>query len=342
MTAQGTNSGMTTYYTIGSANYFAGTVGLLNSLRLLGHRDELAVLDDGFTERQRTALSPHVQLVPSPGAEVTNSTLYKPFPFLLRPTGTVVIVDSDVILNRSLDPILERAAAGEVVAYPDPEHDRWFAEWQEVFDLPMPPRRQPYVCAHFIAFSVEHWPELLGRWWSASQRVYSHATIAEGVTSAGNPTAQADQDALNAILMTHVPREALALLPAEERPHSPVLRRVTVTDSRTLACEYGGHRVTMLHADGGPKPWQPGAWVRVRLDAYSRLLRRLLHSSDVTLPWPPGEPLVPWLAPGRRGMAPLRALDLVNRVPRRRRRQIAEQMLPRPLRGPVLRLVRRS
>lgn len=330
------------FFTIGNAAYFPGIVGLLNSLRLLGHGQQLFILDHGFTEAQRQALLPHCTLLRAPDSYVTNSALFKPFAHLVDPDGVVVTIDSDVLLTRSLEEIVAQAAEGCIVAYPDPEDDRVFAEWEEVFELPAAPRQQAYVCSHFVAFSTRHWPDLLGQWWEACQRIYTHPTIAEVGTQYPGATTQADQDALNALLMTRVPSEALLLLPPEERPHSPFLPRVEIVDAQTLACRFEGHATTMLHADGNPKPWRRQAWVRVRDDAYVRLLKRLLHGDDVAMRWPASESLPPWLRRGVVGDVPLRLLGRVNSIPRRKRRELVEKLVPQWLLGRALERLRPS
>ncbi len=45
-----------TFYTVTDAEFFPGTVALLNSLRLMGHREPLVVLDDGSATEQRERL----------------------------------------------------------------------------------------------------------------------------------------------------------------------------------------------------------------------------------------------------------------------------------------------
>ena len=47
-----------TFYTVTDAEFFPGTVALLNSLRLVGHREPLVVLDNGLTPEQRDAARP--------------------------------------------------------------------------------------------------------------------------------------------------------------------------------------------------------------------------------------------------------------------------------------------
>lgn len=90
------------------------------------------------------------------GKLATNSTLFKPFPYLLNPTGTVIIIDSDMIVTRSLEEIINLTKQGKICAFPDPEDERWFSQWQQLFDLPNVPRNQIYVNASFVALSTIH------------------------------------------------------------------------------------------------------------------------------------------------------------------------------------------
>ncbi len=54
------------FYCVADSGYFLGAVGMLNSLRLLGHREEVFILDCGLTADQRALLDPHATLVPGP------------------------------------------------------------------------------------------------------------------------------------------------------------------------------------------------------------------------------------------------------------------------------------
>ena len=168
-----------------------------------------------------------------------------------------------------------------ICAFVDPEADRRFPEWEILFGL----------AHHRVSRNTFRRVSLPGR------RSIGHSSSAAGVNSqsecrlqatlahgAANNEAlsQGDQDALNAVLMTEVPREALHLLADEERP---VWRntRVRVLEESTLTCEFDGHRTKLLHADGSRKPWQSRVWWRIRHDAYVRLLRRLLFANDVAV-----------------------------------------------------------
>jgi hypothetical protein len=289
-------------YTIADRGFFPGVVALLNSLRLTGCQHPLYVLDCGFTEEQRHLLSGHCHLVQAPGLGAINPTQYKPFARLLRPSGVVVIIDSDIIVTRPLEPVLRLAQEGHICAFPDPESHRWFPEWQQILDLRAPLRREPYVNAGFVAWSTTHWPDFLERWWQCCRLTFEHRTIREGAPNSG-PLAQADQDALNALLMSEIPTGALTLLPKEEEVFRWDLREVSVVDPHTLACRYAGYSVMLLHSNGGTKLWNGRAWRRVtRRNAYLRLLRRLLTGSDVALRLPLRR-LPVWLRPQRAARA---------------------------------------
>ena len=187
-----------TFYTISDDRYFLGVVGLTNSLRLTGHHNNLVVLDCGLTQSQLELLRPHCSMIEMSRELATNPTLFKPFHYLLKPKGIVVIIDSDMIVTRSLEPILNLDKNGKICAFPDPENNRWFREWHQLFSLSSEPRHQTYVNAGFLAFSTRYWPNLPERWWQSCERILIHPTVAEGVID--GPSAQADQDALNALL----------------------------------------------------------------------------------------------------------------------------------------------
>ncbi|NJP22329.1 MAG: hypothetical protein HC763_28650 [Hydrococcus sp. CRU_1_1] len=299
-----------TFYTISDARYFPGVVALLNSLRLTGHQHRLVILDCGLTPNQRESLQTHCTLFEMPKVLASNPTLFKPFPNLLNPTGTVVIIDSDMIVTRSLQNIIDLAQQGKICAFPDPECDRYFEEWQTLFDLPNKPRRQTYVNAGLLAFSTEYWPDLLPKWWQACHKILSHPTIAEGV--ADNPSAQADQDALNALLMSEIPPDAIALQPKDGEVFRRRFQQVRVTNRQTLAATYRGQDTTILHCCDSPKPWHDRAWRKIRADdAYIYLMRRLLSERDVTVKVKAKQVPI-WLRGGILGQLAFHGLDRLN------------------------------
>jgi hypothetical protein len=145
-----------TFYTIADARFFPGLVALLNSLRLTGNDGELVVLDRGLSPAQRQALEGHVRLVEIPDPPDGSPALLKAYPHMLGETGTIVLVDSDMVVGRDLGDIAELAAAGKICAFPDPvpHRGRWFAEWHEALELRAPLRQGTYLNAGFLALSA--------------------------------------------------------------------------------------------------------------------------------------------------------------------------------------------
>jgi len=334
-----------TFYTIADGHYFPGLVALLNSLRLTGHEQDLVVLDEGLTAEQRDRLDALVTLVELPQERLGNSALSKPYPHLLAPSGVVTLIDSDIIVTRPLGTALGDAAAGKIVAYRDHEttETRWFAEWEQDFELSGPPRRQTYVNAGFVSFSQEHWPDLLTRWRQACEQIpvdrfsVLPRWVPRVTAIEREPFWAGDQDALNAILMAEVAPEALAVQPIHEEPDW--LNEVEIVDRQTLACLYRGKPTALLHFSLAPKPWQPAGWKRVRRNAYVELLPRLLFANDVLLRLDPEE-VVPWLRPGRSATVRRSGLAALNRgrADTERAWRRAVHTLPPSARRPLLAL----
>ena len=300
-----------TFFAVTNAGYFPAAAAMLNSLRLTGHPHDVVFGDCGLRPDQRLRLEPHSQIVEIPASEARDPTLLKSFPHAMSVEGVLVFIDSDMIVTDDLEPVLALAAEGKICAFADPELDRRFPEWEELFGLGGPLREQQFISAGFLAWSHSHWPNLLGRWREVCERIPAGATLAHGATNV-NPFAQGDQDALNAVLMSEVPSDAVALLPDAERP---VWRttEVRVLDERTLECRLDGQVPKLVHADGSRKPWQSRMWWRVRKDAYVRLFRRLLFADDVEVKVAPSEvPL--WLRPTTLGRTCLQVLTTMNAI----------------------------
>jgi hypothetical protein len=138
-----------------------------------------------------------------------------------------------------------------------------------------------------------------------------------------SPTGQGDQDALNAILMSVIPADALCPLPRDEQVtpgQYPYLRSV---NEGALTCRYQGQEPLILHASLLPKPWEargvcmPG-WLRGRpnQDVYLRFLRRLLTAPDVAYKVP--APLLKiWLRSGLASDLEVYGRAVVNALARR-------------------------
>ena len=307
-----------TFYTVADHRFFVGVVALLNSLRIAGNDGELVVLDCGLRRDQRARLEPHATLVAAPPEIARNPYLVKPYPHLLRPSGVVVLIDSDVIVTGSLAEIVQHAEAGRIAIYPEVEgsivRERWIAEWSDVFGLQSPLRRERYRAAGFVAFSASRWPNLLPRWWDLTQVIPSEATMQCGAAF-DSPYWGADMDALNALLMSEIDAGAVLELPFLDAPREWWLRQVRVRDAESLACTLDGTAPAMLHYLGRPKPWHAASWMRVRGSAFEQLLPRVLVRPDVPLRLSPDEvPL--WLRPTLSGRSTLRGLALVNSAAR--------------------------
>lgn len=297
-----------TFYTVSDASYFPGTIALLNSLRLTHNDGDLVVLDRGLTATQRKRLEAHATVVELPIQTPASPHVYKAFPHLLSMNGIVVVIDSDMIVTGSLDAATSSAAEGRICVFPDAPwgRNRWFAEWHEALDLRAPLRRQEYVNTGFVAVSAARWSWLLARWWEVCERIPPEQVL----SSADQPFWTADQDAFNALLASEVPQEAIEILPEHAAAYPEEQVRLEV-DTRTLRSTLDGEPVTILHHVLVPKVWQPRGWLRLRRDAYVRLLPRLLFADDVPLRLDWDE--VPfWLRPTQRARSAARILDLAH------------------------------
>jgi hypothetical protein len=297
-----------TYYTVSDHRFFLGSIALLNSLALTGNGGELVVLDAGLTPEQRELLSTRATVVDLPEQIARHPHLMRPYAYLVGASGTVVVIDSDIIVTASLDPILDRAREGKIAMCPAWTEDarrRWFAEWEPTLQLRAPLRRDDWVHNGFVAFSTQHWPHLLARWWEVCELIPSadmHGSL--------SPFQAPDADALNALLMSEVPRDGLTLLAQGDEVFGG---DVTVEDFKTLRCTSGGRSTKLLHLVDNPKPWERSGWLRLAATDYVRLMRRLLFASDVPLRLDRDQaPL--WLRPGLEGELTLRALGGANRA----------------------------
>src|SRR6266511_52133 len=135
------------FYCVADESYFLGAVGLINSLRLAGHDEPIFLLACGLETARRELLEPHVTLVDPP--RDAPPWLLKTVAPRLHPAETMVLVDTDMIVTRSLAPLVELAAGGRAVAFEN-NIDRFVPEWGALLDLG-PVRRQPYVSSALVA-----------------------------------------------------------------------------------------------------------------------------------------------------------------------------------------------
>jgi hypothetical protein len=297
-----------TFYTVSDAPFFAGTVALVNSLRITRNGGDVVILDHGLAADQRKRLERHATVVTIDGRHAAGAYVYKAFPHLLGARGLAVLIDSDMIVTRALDELLRAAADGRICVFADaiPHRERWFAEWHDVLELRAPLRRQMYFNSGFVALSIGHWPDFLARWWDLCARIPPEEVFAD----VAQPFWAADQDALSALLASEIPFDAVEVLPEYAQAYPDEQLRAKV-DVRTLRCTLDGRPVAILHHSLGPKVWAPRGWIRLRLDAYVRLLPRLLFADDVPIRLRFDE--VPfWLRPNVQGRVAARTLDAAH------------------------------
>jgi hypothetical protein len=293
-----------TYFTSSDSRFFPGTVALINSLRLTGHEGEIVVIDLGLTKEQRQRLS-RVATLESPVRARDGSSKALPAP--ARSRDPIVVIDSDMIVVASLNGMLDQAKRGKISLFPDP-YERWFSEWSTGFALQAPLRHgQRYANGGLVAFSVECWPQLLERWAQANSRL----PRTRAPWSHDDPFAAVDQDALNALLMSEFPADAVSLEPIWEEAHADEMVRVRVVNASNLTCTDG---VKILHHSLRPKVWEATGWQRDFRQAYIRLLPRVLYGHDVPLQLEPYE-LPLWLRPSVLGRSAAHGLAAVRRVP---------------------------
>jgi hypothetical protein len=284
--------------------YFLGAVALVNSLRLTGHTGEIAFLDVGLDEGQRAFLEQEATVHDGPIASGWLSVFAKPMLGLLNPDRVVVLIDNDLVITGSLEPLVRAAQKGEIAVFEEPDPTRWFVEWEQLFSLQQPLRRGSYANGGCVALSTGRWREFLERWYELGEFVAAARAdrpfLLRQEEVRSDPLGFNEQDTLNALLMSEVPESALRTWAHSLTPHWTDRRDVRITDSRSLRCDANGQALLFLHSTGLPKPWQPSGWLRPRFGAFNRLLTRALTGEDVPLPLRP-EQIPPWLRPGLRG-----------------------------------------
>jgi hypothetical protein len=300
------------FITSADSRFFVGALGMLNSLRLSGNSGQAFVIDVGLRPEQRERLWRVAQMLELPNGLRNLPPLFaKLTPDVFWSDGVVVLLDCDMIVTSPLNDLVEHAAAGKIAVHPDHEitRERQFPEMATTFELRAPLRPQRYVNTAPLALSLDRWPGFFERWRRACERLPS-----DWPSRGFAPLGLADQDALNALLMSEVPSDALWIGPAARTVHADGLGDVEILDATSLACRYRGGPPGVLHYGLSPKAWQRAGWRRVRAnDAYVRLLRRLLFARD--LPVRARRDEVPiWLSPGGVGLAAAFLVGLVNYV----------------------------
>jgi hypothetical protein len=262
------------FYCMSSAAYFLGAVGMINSLRLHGHTEPIHLLDLGLTDEQRELLAAEATIVPAPPE--TQPWLAKTIAPLAHPADTMVLIDSDIVVTRPLDELIERAAGGGVVAFEN-DTDRFVPEWSELLDLG-PLRRGPYVSSGLVVLGGETGREVL-RLLDDRQRRVEFERSYFAADEPGYALRFLDQDVLNAVLASRVPAGKSAALDHRLAATTP-FGGLEVLDEESLRCAYpDGTEPYLVHYMLPGKPWQRPMYHGV----YSQLLQRLLVGPGLAL-----------------------------------------------------------
>jgi hypothetical protein len=261
------------FYCVSSREYFPGAVALLNSLRLLGHREPLFVLDCGLDPVQAELFAPHATLVPAPSG--VEPTLFKGLAPLAHPAGVMVLLDADMIVTRPLSDLMERAAEGRIVAFKT-GRDRFFAEWGPLLGLG-PIRRQRYLSSGFLCAGHGVGTEVLRLVTDLQARI-DPDVLWWGRGRPGEPFCFGDQDVLNAVLSSRVQPDRIIALENRLLSELP-FEGLRVIDAPRLRCAYPDGVEPYLVHHILYKPWLDAVYYT----AYARLLTRLLFGPDIPL-----------------------------------------------------------
>jgi hypothetical protein len=261
------------FYCVADDRYFLGAVGMINSLRVVGHAEPVFVLDCGLTAEQRRLLSPHVTLVDAPGE--APPWLLKTIAPLRHPAEVMVLIDADIVVTRSLDELIARAAGPRVVAIEN-DMDRFVPEWGELLGLGEV-RRQPYVSSGLVLLGEPLGERVLRLMDELQDKVDFDHTF----WRANDPDyafLYGDQDVFNAILASRIERGEVVSLPNRLAPNPPFEGLRVVDEASLRVAHRDGTEPYVLH-NFYRKPWL----ARTRSNPYSRLLTRLLLRPDVSV-----------------------------------------------------------
>ncbi|HYU59171.1 MAG TPA: hypothetical protein VEK39_00285 [Solirubrobacterales bacterium] len=261
------------FYCVADAGYFVGAVGLVNSLRLIGHDEPIYLLDCGLEPAQRELLAAEATLLEGPGD--APPWLLKTIAPLRHPARVMVLIDADMVVTRSLAPLIEHAASGRVVAFRN-DTDRFVPEWGELLDLGEV-RRAPYVSSGLVLCGGPFGRQVLELLDDRQRRVDVERGF-YGSRDPDYPFTYPEQDVLNAILATRPDPAPIDRLDGRLAAVPPYTR-LWVRDEATLRTAYrDGTEPYVLH-QFVRKPWlEP-----MHHSVYSRLLARLLLGEDVAV-----------------------------------------------------------
>jgi hypothetical protein len=267
------------FYCISSELYFPGAVGLINSLRLVGHTEPIYLLDCGLDEEHRELLAGEVTILSAP--RQAPPFLLKTVAPLRHPAETMVLIDVDMVVTRPLTPLIEQAAGGRVVAFKD-NMDRFVPEWGALLGLGAT-RRQPYVSSGLVLLGGDRGTEVL-RLWDDRQGHVDYDRSYFRRRAPGYEFLYVDQDVLNAVLSSTGEPDQLVTVDGRLAPHQPY-RGLRVIDEVTLRCAYRDGTEPYVVHQYLKKPWIDPMYHGI----YSRLLSRLWLGPGLAVPFPEGD-----------------------------------------------------
>jgi hypothetical protein len=267
------------FYCVADDRYFLGAVGLINSLRVVGHAEPVFVLDAGLAPAQRELLAGEATVVDAPPGIAP--WLAKTVAPMRDPADAMVLIDADMIATRSLQPLIERLSGGGVVAFEN-DSDRFVPAWGEFLDLG-PLRRERYVSSGLVALGGDEGMEVLELLDDRQRRVDVEAGL-YGRDEEGYAFRYPEQDVLNAILCSRPNQGIIERRPAKLSA-TPPYTGLTVRDRETLHCAYRDGTVPQVIHQFVRKPWLE----RMHHSVYSQLLARLLVGDDVAIRVPQAE-----------------------------------------------------
>lgn len=266
------------FYCVADEHYFLGAVGLINSLRIIGHDEPIRLLDCGLTDVQRSLLEPEVELFAAPpGAP---PTLLKTIAPLRAPADAMILIDTDMIVTRSMSGLFESAAAGKVTAFRN-DTERHVPAWGDVLTLGAV-RRQPYVSFGMLAIGADPGLEVLRLIEDRQDVIDFDRTYWRERRMTDYELLYADQDVLNAILASRIEADRLVALDSELAPLPP-FAGVRIVDRERLRCRLADGREPLVLHHWLAKPWLQ----ETHHGVYSQLLQRLLSGDDVAVEVPP-------------------------------------------------------
>jgi hypothetical protein len=270
------------FYCTADTGHFLGLVALVNSLRLLGHDEQIYVLDCGFDEWQRQLLERETLVVAA--APETTAMMSKTVLPRAHPAEVMVVVDVDVIFTRRIDELVDQAGrTAKPVLFLNDRTDRFYPDWWKLgYGEPVP---HPYLASGQFVLPAGTGLPFLDIYAEALLRRLEDPAL-EGNGRPEDPFFYPDMDVLNALVGPALPLDSFVLADESTVAYWP-FTNVRVLDETTLAVEGpGGVRPILLHHILA-KPWITA----VASTAYSHLMVRLLSRDDVAIHVPPN--LVP-------------------------------------------------